>query len=186
MYLELEYKYSATHTSLSDFLEVLKNLSPEKELKTSSFDYYYTKNNDKNSFIRYRESDNPELTIKRKVNTSNWERIEVDLPLDKSQCTKPLVDAWVNLENYKENFRIYKSCFIFWVGKVNYVYYIVYDENLKEKGRFIEVEVNKKEVPALGLDKAKALLKDSETVLIALNISPQNRLKKSLFEMFVK
>lgn len=184
---ELEFKYKADDLKLQDFISVISNLSPERRLDTSSWDYYYTKLDNKEEFVRYRESVEPELTKKRKVKeANNWHRDEYDMPLDPKRIDRKTVEAWISTENYKENFRIYKSCFIFWVGKVNYVYYIVYDENMKEKGRFIEVEVNKKEVPVLGLDNAMLLLKDSESVLSALGINPQNRMKKSLFELFAK
>lgn len=184
---ELEFKYKADDVKLQDFVTVITNLVPDVRLDTSSWDYYYTKPNIKEEFIRYREASEPELTKKRKVKeANNWERDEYDLPLDPDKITRKIVEGWISTDGYKENFRIYKSCFIFWVGSVNYVYYIVYDENMKEKGRFIEVEVNKKEVPKLGMDKAIEALKNAETVLTSVGITPQNRMKKSLFELFVK
>ena len=64
---------------------------------------------------------------------------------------------------------------------------MVFDENLKEVGRFVEVEVNKKKVTVLeemeeGL--AMAELRKGEMPLASLGITPQHRLKKSLYEMF--
>jgi adenylate cyclase class IV len=56
---------------------------------------------------------------------------------------------------------------------------------MNEKGRFVEVEINKNKVTELG-DKVMEVLKEHEQHLSALNITPQNRLKKSLFEMFKK
>lgn len=185
-YRELEFKYNANGVKLQDFITMAENLNPEKRLDISSWDYYYT-GNIKEQFMRYRESDGAELTIKRKVvNANNWERVEVDLPIDSKRVTRKLIDNWVGLEGYKENFRIFKSCFIFWIGQVNIVYYTVYDENMKEQGRFIEIEVNKSEVPKLGVENAFKKLKELEQTLSILGITPQHRLKKSLFEMFVK
>lgn len=184
---ELEFKYRAEDVKLQDFIFAISNLSPEVRKDISSWDYYYTKPDNREEFLRFRDSDSPELTKKRKVKeANNWERDEYDLPLDPVKIDRKTVEAWISTDGYKENFRIYKSCFIFWVGKVNYVYYIVYDENMKEKGRFIEVEVNKKEVPKLGMDKAVELLKDSESVLAVLGITAANRMKKSLYELYVK
>lgn len=183
---ELEFKYNANDVKLKDFIELAEKLKPTESLTTSSFDYYYTAENPE-EFIRYRESDRPELTLKRKVKTSNnWERVEVDLPLDPNTVTKNTVDNWVKLEGYNENFRIFKSCFIFWYDLVNMVYYIVYDENMKEKGRFMEIEVNKEKVQDLGLELAFTKLKDYEKELLTLGLSPQHRLKKSLFETYKK
>lgn len=184
---ELEFKYKADDVKLQDFIFAIENLTPDKRKDVSSWDYYYTKPLNKEEFIRYRESDHPELTKKRKTKeANNWEREEYDLPLDPKRIQRKIIEAWIKTDNYSENFRIYKSCFIFWVGEVNYVYYTVYDENMKERGRFIEVEVNKEAVPRLGLEQAMKILKDSETYLAALGITSQNRMKKSLAELYLK
>lgn len=184
---ELEYKYDATDISLSSFLGIVDKLSPIRREDVSSWDFYYTpaENKKAEEFLRYRDSKTPELTIKRKTKQSNnWERVEIDLPLDPKRTDENTVKSFVNLLSYKENFRIYKTCFIFWFDEVNMVYYIVYDENMKEKGRFIEVEINKSKVKSL-VDPF-ATLKLYEGNLLELGIRSSNRLKKSLFEMFVK
>ena len=186
---ELEYKYNADEIKLTDFKKLIKTMQHKQLLEVSSWDVYYTKENDKEEFQRFRNSTtNPELTKKRKVkNSNNWERIESDLPLDPKRITEEKVSFHVGLDGYKENFRIYKSCTIYWLDLVNFVYYIVYNENMKEVGRFVEVEINKDQVQKLGgEEKAFEVLKEYEQKLLPLGISPQNRLKKSLFEMFVK
>lgn len=185
---ELEHKYKADSVKLSDFIKLMGSMNPKVRKDVSSWDYYYTNKTNEDEFMRFRQSDNnPELTIKRKVKTSNnWERIEVDLPLDDSRIKLNKVETFASLLNYSENFRIYKTCFIFWLENVNYVYYVVYNENMKEVGRFIEVEVNKEQVPVLGVDKAVEELKAASQKLEEFGISAQNRLKLSLFEMFRK
>lgn len=184
---ELEFKYKADDITLTDFSKLMEKLNPGKRKDVSSWDHYYTHSENKEEFLRFRESDAPELTMKRKVkSTNNWERVEIDLPLDPDRIKLGTVNKWTELEGYKKNFTIYKSCFIFWYDIVNTVYYIVYDEDMKEQGRFIEIEVNKNKVPELGVDPCFEKLKDFEKELTALGISSQNRLKKSLFEIFVK
>ena len=111
---EIELKYSAAYIQLSEFRTLAKKLKPVGKLDISSWDMYYT-NGNKDEFIRFRDSDEPELTIKRKTREdNNWHRVEIDLPLDITRLTPKLVKDWVGLLNYKENFRIYKKCFIFW------------------------------------------------------------------------
>lgn len=184
---ELEFKYKADQVKLTDFVNLMVEVGFKIRKDVSSWDHYYTHLDAKEEFIRFRNSDNPELTIKRKVKTTNnWERVEVDLPLDKSKVKKSIIDKWVGLEGYQNNFTIYKSCFIFWQDLINMVYYVVYDENMTEKGRFIEIEVNKEKVSDIGIGPAFDQLKEMEKKLTTLGINPQNRLKKSLFEMFVK
>jgi adenylate cyclase class IV len=149
-------------------------------LHVSGWDSYFTLGSD---FMRYRQSpDKPELTMKRKTKDSNnWERVEVDVELGTGHDPDS-VYKFCDMAGFKLDFKIYKSCFIYWVGDVNYVYYIVYDENMKELDRFIEVEVTK----GSNLSKAKAVkkLKEAEDRLHYLDIMSKNRLKKSIFELY--
>lgn len=183
-FTELEYKYKASGVSLTEFQELMEELGYDRKIDVSSWDIYYTVPNNPDWFQRFRNGEKPELTKKRKVKSSNnWERVEVDLPLDPS-VKEETVTKYVGLDNYTENFRVYKSCFIYWLENVNFVYYNVYDKEMHEQGRFIEVEVNKNKVSGLG-EGAMDVLKEYEQKLSKLSINPQNRLKKSLFEMFV-
>lgn len=183
-FIELEYKYKADNVSLSDFKKTMQELNITKTLDVSSWDSYYTKGSEE--FVRFRNSaTDPELTIKRKTkNSNNWVRTEVDLALNKNKINDETVSNFLELLNYKKNFKIYKSCFIFWTDDVNFVYYIVYNEDMKELGRFIEVEVNKNK--ASTVEHSISILNDYEKELGSLGISAQNRLKKSLFEMYVR
>lgn len=191
-FVELEYKYKADDVKLDDFVKLMTSLNPTKRLDISSWDFYYTKGPDE--FIRYRKSaNNPELTIKRKVKTTNnWERLEVDIPLDTNRVGDSGINKFLELLDYNINFKIYKSCFIFWLDNVNYVYYIVYDENMKERGRYVEVEVNKDKVATFNNFEenrdqgATWVLNEAAAKLRDIGITPQNRMKKSLFELFVK
>lgn len=182
---ELEFKYNADNVKLTDFQMLASSLNPKSQITVSSWDQYFTKNNSEDFFIRYRESDTPELTKKRKTkSTNNWERLEVDLPLDKNKINDKIVETFVSLDGYKKNFKIYKSCFIFWFDKTNMVYYTVYDENMKEIGRFIEVEVNKDKIEIKGKEECLKELSNLEKELEKLGITKKNRMKRSLFEIY--
>lgn len=189
---ELEYKYKADDIGLKQFCDLMEELGYLFQITASSWDYYYTNNSE--DFIRLRESEkSPELTIKRKTQKeNNWIRREVDLPLSISRYSRKAVEEFVNLEGYEENFKIYKSCFIYIQNYTNYVYYIVYDEQMREKGRFIEVEVNKDKIDQISNIDTKdqeansplQILKNAEKELEKLGITNKNRLKKSVFELF--
>lgn len=185
---EFEYKYDGNKVSLSDFVEVMEGLNPLSRMDVSSWDHYYIHPKDEDIFIRYRAGNNKkELTKKRKiVKANNWQRIEVDLPLDTENTTEGIVSKFVSLDGYEPNFHIYKSCFIYFFEDVNAVYYTVYNKDMKEKGRFLEVEVNKDKVDLLGEEASMKLLKEIENKLAPLGITSKNRLKKSLFEIFRK
>jgi adenylate cyclase class IV len=179
---EYEFKYNAETIKLEDFHKTCKILNPIEIKEVSSWDVYYT--DKQNNFIRYRNSlSKPELTIKRKINeNNNQDRIEVNIQLkDNKEST---ILAFTDLLGYKENFRIYKNCCIYYYDNVDIVYYIVYNENMKEIGRFLEIEFleDKAADPKLVFD----ILKDYEYSISNLGILPQNRLKKSLFEMYRK
>ena len=183
--IELEIKFRAENVKLSDFINLMTTIGYVKKLEISSWDTYYVHSENKDEFIRFRNSDTPELTLKRKTNkNNNFKRLEIDLPLDPNRVNQEVVDAWANTEGYTSKTRIFKTCLIYWTNTVNFVYYIVYNENLTEIGRFIEIESNKNN----GLDENQSVeeIKKYEQELSKLGISPQNRLKKSLFEMYVK
>lgn len=192
---ELEYKYKADEVKISDFLKLMTKLGWKSKLDVSSWDIYYTDSEDE-KFLRFRNGSNPELTRKQKVvKHNNWERIEVDLPLDEARLSEGLVSQFVALGGYTENFRIYKTCFIYWFDDVNYVYYIVYNENMKEVGRFIEVEVNKEIAHKVGEKEFDGVtgeeftynpLDDAAKYLEELGLTHRNRMKRSLFEIYRK
>jgi adenylate cyclase class IV len=184
---ELEYKYNANYIKLTEFINLMGTLSIKGRSDVSSWDYYFTSVANEDEFMRFRESDRPELTIKRKTKSANnWERVEIDLPLDLQRIKLNKVETFGKVLGYSENFRIYKTCFIFWLENVNYVYYIVYNKDMVEQDRYLEVEVNKERVPVLGVEKAVEELKTAAQKLTELGLTPQHRLKKSLFEIYRK
>jgi hypothetical protein len=185
-FTELEYKYKADEVRLVDFKKLMAEMPVKESIHCSSFDYYYVAETPE-EFVRFRESTTPELTKKRKIKTSNnWERVEIDLPLDPNRIKKETVDKFLAIDGHTENFRIFKNCFIFWLDFVNFVYYTVCDENMNEVGRFIEVEFNKEKLNSLSITEAFEILDYNESQLRVLGIIQKNRLKKSLFEMFYK
>ena len=179
---ELETKYYADNIGMDDFIKLIQPLNPEW-IMVSSYDDYFT--NDKDEFIRYRYHDHMgELTIKRKTtDANNNNRVEVNVPTDGK--SGPQIQAFVDLLGYKKNFSIFKTCKIAFLEKAVLVYYVVYDENLNEKKRFIEVEA-KETYSWTSEEEAWATVVEYENMLAPLGITQKNRLKKSLFELFKK
>ena len=89
----------------------------------------------------------------------------------------------VDLLGYKHNFSIFKTCKIFWVDKVVLVYYVVFDKELNELRRFIEIEADE-DLQWASEDDAYEALAKYEKLLEPLGITPKNRMRKSLFELF--
>lgn len=189
---EVEYKYDAKNISLTSFQELMIKMQPTKLIETGSWDLYFT--NKKDEFIRYRQSEiKPELTIKRKVKKeNNTERIEVNIGLSMASKYEGVgeqeesVRAFTKLLEYDFNFKIYKTCFIYFFDDVDVVYYIVYDENMKEQQRFIEIEYLEEKAHSSSMADIVKSLKKYEASLHSLGISSDKRLSKSLFETFKK
>lgn len=181
-YKEIETKYSANDIKMEDFVKLVSPLNPQW-MMVSSYDDYFT--NKDGEFIRYRYTDHMgELTIKRKtVDTNNNNRIEVNIPTDGKNGSA--IEAFVGLLGYSRNFSIFKTCKIAFLEKIVLVYYIVYDANLNEKQRFIEIEANEKYKWSSEDEAWEELLK-YEKMMESLDITPKNRLRKSLFEIFKK
>jgi adenylate cyclase class IV len=180
---EIEFKYDAQGVSMSDFIELVEKLPVEKKMLVSSYDDYFVDSFD--NFIRYRYSDNRgELTIKRKTNDkNNNERIEVNVPTSGDNLNT--VSAFVDLLGYKHSFGIYKTCKIYWVEKAVLAYYVVYDKEMKELRRFIEIEANEN-CEWLSESEAWDEILKYEKMFESLGIKSKNRLKKSLYEIFKK
>lgn len=186
---ELEYKYRADTVQLGAFLELMAGLPATRRLKAASWDIYYTHSSSEDSFLRLRlDPHKPELTKKvKKAVTNNWARLESDLPLDPARISEEVAAFHVGLDGYSENFRIFKYCDIHYMPDINYVFYIVYDKDMRESGRFIEVEVNKGrvlELDSISPGGSLEALRQGELRLSALGITPQHRLRKSLYELY--
>jgi adenylate cyclase class IV len=181
---EIELKYDAADINMSAFVDLVESsFSISKKMMVSSYDDYFTDSN--GNFIRYRHHDNRgELTIKRKINEkNNNERVEVNVPTTGDNLKT--VTAFVDLLGYKHNFGIYKTCKIYWVDKVVLVYYVVYDKEMKELRRFIEIEADEEQTWD-SEQQAWDEIARYEKLLESLGITSRNRLKKSLYEIFKK
>lgn len=180
---EIETKYSADGKSMQDFMDLVEPMKPNKVMLVSSYDDYFV--NKKENFIRYRYTDNRgELTIKYKTtDKNNNERIEINLPTAGDNFLH--VSEFCKYLGYDWNFGIYKTCKIYWVDNMVLVYYVVYNKEMKELRRFIEIEADEDhewESEQQAWDKVV----EYEKILAPLGITAQNRLKKSLFEIFFK
>jgi len=182
---ELELKYSAEDIKLADFVKFAEASTPEKRLEIASWDIYYSGSGLPFEFVRFRNGPGPELTIKIKTDDkNNNHRTEVDLPLLEG-VPEWLVMKFVSLMGFKENFRVYKYCDIYYFEKIDVVYYIIYDKNMQEVGRRVEIEA-RKDYPFKSAEEAIAEVKAMEQKMSAIGITPQKRMKKSNWEQFKK
>lgn len=182
-YLEIETKYNANDIKTKDFKNCVEKLRPTRTDHVGSFDYYYIRSGKTESVLRYREGAKPELTVKKKsTDSNNFVRVEVNIRLSPETKVEDIAE-FARLQDYEHNFTIYKVCLIYHWDLHNVVYYVVYDQELIEQARFIEIEL--KEGHDWGTEEnAWAYLCEVERQYESLGLSPKKRLRKSLLEMF--
>jgi adenylate cyclase class IV len=180
---EVETKYRAVDIKLQDFVAIAESFKPVKIENVSGYDYYHVKGEDE--FIRHRDGNKPELTLKRKTKDgNNFVRHETNLPISQSVPLE-VVDNFCKELGFQKNFAVFKTCHIYWYETYDLVYYVVYDENMVERDRFIEIEML--ESCEWESDAAAwAALQAVEKTLEPLGITAARRLRLSLFEMFRK
>jgi len=182
-FLEIETKYDADNIDRVKFKSFLRSINPKSFLYVESTDVYYSKDDE---FIRYRmppesdESKKSELTLKRKhIAGNNVVRTEVNLRVDLND--EATVKAFCEGLGYIKNFTIYKMCDIYFFEDADVVFYTVIDENNKTSN-FLEIEVE--ESLDITEEEAKAIIVKYEKLLSPLGLSPQKRMRRSLWEMY--
>lgn len=186
-YLEIEFKYSAKNISLQSFSEFVSTLKgPFKYKEASGYDYFYDDPQDEDGFYRLRIGhDIRQITYKHKTKeVNNYVRDEHNLNLVKSMTFDAMV-AYVASLGYTFNNKIFKSCFIYEFETYTLVYYVCSDSNISELGRFIEIEM-KEDYPWSSQMDAWNELVALERICKPLGVSPQARVKRSLFELYKK
>ena len=124
-----------------------------------------------------------QLTFKRKTIKDNSyirEEHNIDLPLTVS---KEKIKALCNINGYTYDFSIFKNCFIYNYDYYTLVYYICYDVQLRELGRFIEIEM-KEDYNWTSEEEAYKELVVLEKLCKGFEISSEGRSQLSLFEQF--
>lgn len=184
---EFETKYRLDGDRIYDFKEIVGTLDdPYDFLYVEGPDWYYTKSD--GSFLRYRKADDTtraELTMKARPegSSNNIVRREINLRVDKNKFST--VEAFAEMLGYDFNFKIWKMCHIYKFKDATLVFYTVRDQ----KGvmtHFAEIEVCEETIHKLTESEAWDVVRKYERVLAPLGITHHNRLKKSLFDMYVK
>lgn len=180
---EVETKYRVKNLKLTDFVELATSWKPTRYVETAGYDYYFV-NEDLSAFCRFRAGDRFELTTKKKtVNANNFIREEYNLLIAHGEPLEKVAGFCKSIGYPDLNFKIYKSCFIYFYETFDLVYYIVFDENMKETDRFVEIEMLE-DYPWDNSEQAWNELVKIEAKLETVGISKKNRLNKSLFEMY--
>lgn len=140
-----------------------------------------------------------EINLSRKSDIDTYNSFLKMIGMDKGSLLKEPSNAAIELtvdldkvlsdakeKGYWFNFQIYKMCWIYWLkNNVVLVYYICYNEDFKEVGRFIEVEADPEEEWE-SEEVALTAIKEVEKKLDSIGVTFNHRLDKSLYELFRK
>lgn len=184
-YKEIELKYKADEIDLNKFKEYCLSQSPSKAIYAAGYDHFYDKAGETGTFCRHRQgADINQLTFKRKTTEKNsFIRTEHNIELAK-HVDRAAIEALCSEFGYTYNTTIFKTCFVYEFKDHLLVYYIVADENLREVGRFLEIEMAE-DYPWSSEEEAWAQLTLIEKLLKGVfGITPQARLRSSLFELY--
>lgn len=185
-YKEIETKYRADGIGLEAFKAFCEGLegSPYKYLAIAGYDHLYDDTRDASSFGRHRVGPNfNQWTTKRKlIGANNYIRDEYNIMLSPEE-TPDKVKPWVTSQGYQFNVSIFKNVFLYEYDSHVLSYYVVYDADLKELGRFIEIEMSESR-PWNSEDEAWDYLVKVEESMKVLGLTPQKRVKRSLYEQY--
>lgn len=180
--MEIETKYRADEIDLSSFMAYCQERGPDKYIMASGWDHFFDSSKIE-GFARHRVgADFNQLTYKRKTtDKNNYVRQEDNLDLLPS-VTAAQVTSFLGKFGYKHNKSIFKNCFIYKYPTSTLVYYAIYSESLKEIGRFIEIEMAE-DYAWTSENQAWQALLEIEKNCWSIGLSPQGRMKKSLYEL---
>jgi adenylate cyclase class IV len=181
----LRTEFNVLVSSFADLVDYVHAVGP---------DTYFT--NKDGNFIRYRKESfkgpnaRAELTMKfKKEDTkNNIVRTEYNLRVD--QTPEDTIHKMVKALGFDMNFKIIKYCDIYFFDDATVVFYTVVDVTDPSKtsvgDHFVEVEVSEEKIKHMSEDEAKEVINKYETLLAPLGIAKNKRLKRSLFEMYVR
>jgi len=93
------------------------------------------------------------------------------------------IKSYVESMGYKYDFQIYKNCHIYEFADAKIVFYSVRCEK-GNRDYFIEIEVDEATIHKYTEEEAWDVIRKYETLMEPLGIKAQNRLRKSLYEMY--
>lgn len=183
---EVEFKYNAKDISLTEFMKFCEKREPVHHIYAAGYDHFYENAKDPDAFCRHRLGpDMNQLTFKRKIDdANNYIRTEHNVDLMRTM-TQEQISALLLEFGYKFNVSIFKTCFVYVYDYYVLVYYIVYDLDMKELNRFVEIEM-KEDYPWEDRNHAWDELVTTERLCKSLGINVKLRVKPSLFEMYKK
>lgn len=191
---EFETKYRVEPHFLTSFKDTVGRLpNLHKFIYVEGPDEYYVK---ADKFIRYRrpsfglDNNRSEVTMKTKPEgaKNNIKRREWNWRVDNTP--ENTIREGIKDLGFEFNFSIWKSCHIYNFEDATLVFYTVYDTTSGKASRtdtFVEIEVSEEGIDA-GMSEQKCwdTITKYEKILEEIGVNARCRLRKSLYEMYVR
>lgn len=179
---EIEFKYPAKNISLQTFNDFCKNMHDHVGYRDNlGTDKFFTHPEKPDTFFRLRQdSGTLQLTFKRKIAQDNSMRIEYNLNVDNDQGS---AHCLIEEMGYKYDTILHKVNHVHIFPWYVLSYYICYNSDMVEYDRFIEIEM-REDCKWTSEQEVFNELRIVEKMFKPLGISPDKRIKESLYEMF--
>lgn len=191
---EFECKYRVEPHLLIDFKKTVESLPGLKK-------FVYVEGPDKyfvhpdSSFARYRKASHglddgrAEVTwkIKQPGAKNNFIRKEWNWRVDGTP--EETITESLQAHGFLFNFSIVKTCHIYNFDDATLVFYTVYDTTDGKSTKtdtFVEIEVEEESIHNLTEEQAWEVITKYEKALEPIGVSAQKRMKRSLYEMYVR
>ncbi len=191
---EFETKYRVEPHLLTEFKRIMATIpNLHKFLYVEGPDEYWVRGD--GDFARYRRPEHgldngrAELTMKKKREgaKNNIIRREWNWRVDGT----PVETIREGLKDlgFTFNFSVWKSCHIYNFEDATLVFYTVYDTTNGKASKtdsFVEIEVSEEHVSQMTEAQAWAVIEKYEKILEPIELTPRNRMRRSLFEIYVR
>lgn len=192
-FTEFEVKYRIDPILVQRFKSIISSIKEVKDFKYVEGTDHYLVND--SGFWRFRTEDwtpngRRELTKKIKPDgaKNNISRAEYNILLDHNVEKEAIFES-LKHDGYEYNFSVFKGAHIYFTDDATIVFYTVTDTTPGVKfneDSFVEIEVDEELIGQITEKEAWEIINKYEKALEPIGITPQKRLRKSLFEMYKK
>ena len=189
-FIEFETKYYVDEEQLFSFkLAVEKFPNLNEFLYVEGTHKYYLGEGE--SFIRHRmpafRGVKSEVTVKVKPQGAKNNIVRSEFNWQIAGTSEAEISEALLALGYKFNFAIWKACHIYRFNDATLVFYTVIDTTdgaKKRRDSFVEIEVSEENISSLTEAEAFVIIAKYEGLLADMNIKPNRRVRKSLFESY--
>lgn len=191
---EFETKYKVETHDLFEFKRIVGSLSGlNKYLYIEGPDLYFV--NSEGSFARYRKPSHglddgrSEVTWKIKPKGAKNNIIRTEYNWKVTGTPEDTIKESLLANGFHFNFSVTKHCHIYNFSDATLVFYSVYDTTDGKPSKvdsYCEIEVLEENIHNLMEKEAWTIIEKYEKILEPIGISPQKRMRRSLFEIYLR